>query len=389
MGRAPENRRQALVKLLWIAIWMLYLGAPLDDLIHAGHGVPVTVIASLGLAAFVVGYLALVFLRTNTDEQDRWVYGALCALSALAVATSAAFGKPWLVLFVYVSVACGAVLPPRRSRWLIPAVTAVLAAIGSVVDNAGELFPALLIPCLLGGFAMVGIRQLVQTMRELREARETVAQLAATEERLRLARDLHDLLGHSLSLITLKSELAGRMLPDRPLDAAQQVSDIERVSRQALVDVREAVSGYRRPTLATELAGARTALAAAGVTADFPADLPVTVEQTLPSLAPDTEGALAWALREAITNVIRHSGATRCVITLAEEADDGGGTVSLTVTDNGHGPARSPGNGLTGLEERLLLAGGSLTAGPAAPTGFTLRASVPRRAPVATGPPVG
>lgn len=389
MGRVPETRRQAVVKLLWIAIWMLYLGAPVDDLVHGGHGTAVVVLASLGLTAFVVAYLALVFLRTNTDRQERWVYGVLAALAALAVVTSATLGKPWLVLFVYVSVAGGAVLPPKQSRWLIPAATGALAAIGSLVDTSGDLFPALLIPCLLGGFAMVGIRQLVQAMRELREARATVAQLAATEERLRLARDLHDLLGHSLSLITLKSELAGRMLPDRPEDAAQQVADIEKVSRQALVDVREAVSGYRRPTLATELAGARTALAAAGVTAEFPADVPLTEEQTLPSLAPDTESALAWALREAITNVLRHSRATRCVVTLAELPDDDTGTVVLTVTDNGHGPAGGPGNGLTGLEERLLLAGGALSTGPAAPAGFTLTATVPRRAPVVTGPPVG
>ncbi|MEU3464399.1 sensor histidine kinase [Streptomyces sp. NPDC006733] len=396
MGRAPENRRQAVVKLLWISIWMLYLGAPLDDLVHGGHGTAVVVLASLGLAGFVVAYLALVFLRTNTEEQERWVHWVLGGLAVLAVATSTTLGKPWLVLFVYVAVVCGAVLPARWSRWLIPAVTGALALVGSFVDTAGELFPALLIPCLLGGFAMVGIRHLVQTMRALREARETVAQLAATEERLRLARDLHDLLGHSLSLITLKSELAGRMLPDRPEDAAQQVADIEKVSRQALVDVREAVSGYRRPTLATELAGARTALAAAGITAELPVELPPAAAaredgSAPPALAPDTEGALAWALREAITNVIRHSRATRCVVTLDERSDGAAGTVVLTVTDNGHGPAGGPGgpgNGLSGLEERLLLAGGSLSTGPAAPTGFALSASVPRRTPVETAPPL-
>ncbi|WP_277441319.1 sensor histidine kinase [Streptomyces sp. SPB162] len=398
MGRVPENRRQAVVKLLWISIWMLYLGAPLDDLVHGGHGPVVVVPASLGLAAFVVAYLALVFLRTNTEEQERWVHWVLCALAVLALATSATLGEPWLVLFVYVSVVCGAVLPPTWSRWSIPAATGALALVGSFVDTAGDLYPALLIPCLLGGFAMVGIRHLVQTMRALREARETVAQLAATEERLRLARDLHDLLGHSLSLITLKSELAGRMLPGRPEDAAQQVADIEKVSRQALVDVREAVSGYRRPTLATELAGARIALAAAGIAAELPVELPPTAGARAdgsapPSLAPDTEGALAWALREAITNVIRHSGATRCVITLVERSDGGcAGTFVLTVTDNGHGSADgpgSPGNGLSGLEERLLLAGGSLSTGPAAPTGFTLSASVPRRTPAVTVPPLG
>ncbi len=157
---------------------------------------------------------------------------------------------------------------------------------------------------------MAGVRQLVRTTIELREARATVAQLAANEERLRLARDLHDLLGHSLSLITLKSELAGRMLPAHPEKAAQQVADIEQVSRQALVDVREAVSGYRRPRLAGELAGAQVALTAAGITAALPPDLdPVPADTD-----EEAESALAWALREAVTNVVRHSGARRCTV---------------------------------------------------------------------------
>ncbi|WP_079175988.1 sensor histidine kinase [Actinacidiphila rubida] len=370
LARVPETRRQALVKLAWVGVWLVYLGAPVSDLADGGHGTLVTAAATLGLAAFVVAYLALVFLRTNTPEKpEPWMYGVLIAQTALSALLSATLGKPWLVLFVYVAVACGAALPFRESRWAVPAVTAVLAAIGAAVDSPGDLYPALLIPALLGGFAMIGVKQLVRTMRELREARETVAHLAATEERLRLARDLHDLLGHSLSLITLKSELAGRMLPDRPGDAAEQVADIEKVSRQALVDVREAVSGYRRPTLTAELAGARTALATAGIGARVHADGPP------PGLAPDAEGALAWALREAVTNVVRHSGAGTCVVALTTE----GGIVTLTVSDDGRGPAEDqrPGNGLTGLTERLILAGGTLDTGRAGDGGFTLRASVP------------
>ncbi|MEV6011504.1 sensor histidine kinase [Streptomyces sp. NPDC051976] len=372
MGRVPETRKQALVKLMWIGIWLLYLGSPVSDLADGGHGVVVTVLAALGLTAFVCSYLAVVFLRTNTGHPpERWVYGVLAAEAVLALTLSATLGKDWLVLFVYVSVGCGAALPGRQSRWAVPAVTAALAAVGTAVDRPGDLYPALLIPALLGGFAMVGIRQLVRTMRELREARETVAHLAATEERLRLARDLHDLLGHSLSLITLKSELAGRMLPDRPEDAAQQVADIEKVSRQALVDVREAVSGYRRPTLAAELASARSALASAGIAAR------VHQPERLPGLAPDGESALAWALREAVTNVVRHSGAQLCVIALSSAAD--ATTATLTVSDDGRGPAEqhTPGNGLTGLTERLILAGGTLTTDRAGDGGFTLRATVP------------
>lgn len=375
MGSVPETRGQALVKLMWIGIWLLYLGSPVSDLAGGGHSVLVTVTAAVGLTAFVVAYLAVVFLRTNTGHRpERWVYGVLGAQTALALTLSGTLGKDWLVLFVYVSVACGAALPMRESRWAVPAVTGMLAGVGAWVDSEGDLYPALVIPALLGGFAMGGIRRLVRTMRELREARETVAHLAATEERLRLARDLHDLLGHSLSLITLKSELAGRMLPDRPDDAAQQVADIERVSRQALVDVREAVSGYRRPTLTAELAAARSALASAGIA--------VRVHQPdrVPGLTAAGEGALAWALREAVTNVVRHSGAQQCVIALNSPEDAAvTATATVTVSDDGRGPGpeHAPGNGLSGLSERLILAGGTLSTARAGDGGFTLTAAVP------------
>lgn len=365
IGRAPENRRQAFVKLIWVAMWMLYLGSPVSDLAEGGHDLPATVLGWTGLLVYVTLYLGLVFRRTNAEQQPPWVYGVLGLLGVLALVLGLTLGAAFLVLFVYLSVACGAVLSGRRARWAIPLVTAVLALCAAPGGVNGITLGSLLVPCMLGGFAMMGVRQLVRTTRELREAREAVAQLAATEERLRLARDLHDLLGHSLSLITLKSELAGRMLPDRPGDAAAQVADIERVSRQALVDVREAVSGYRRANLADELIAARSALRTAGIRDDLPAE--VTVPLTL-----EAEAALAWALREAVTNVVRHSGARRCAVAVRE----GDGTVCLTVSDDGSGPGGAGrGNGLTGLEERLLLAGGRLeTEGG---RGFTLRAFVP------------
>ncbi|MDX3078126.1 sensor histidine kinase [Streptomyces sp. MI02-7b] len=366
IGRAPENRRQALVKLIWIAMWMLYLGSPVSDLADGGHGLLATVLGWTGLAVYVTLYLGLVFRRTNAERQPPWVYGVLGLLGALALVLGLTLGSAFLVLFVYLSVGCGAVLPGRQARWVIPLVTGVLALCAWPRGADGITLVSLLVPCMLGGFAMTGVRQLVRTTRELREARETIAQLAATEERLRLARDLHDLLGHSLSLITLKSELAGRMLPDRPGDAAAQVADIERVSRQALVDVREAVSGYRRANLADELIAARGALRTAGIRADLPTEVTA-------ALTPEAEAALAWALREAVTNVVRHSGARRCAVAVGV---GGGGTVCLTVSDDGRGPSGTGrGNGLTGLEERLLLAGGRLeTEGG---RGFTLRAFVP------------
>ncbi|POX45194.1 sensor histidine kinase, partial [Streptomyces sp. Ru72] len=258
------------------------------------------------------------------------------------------------------------------------ATAAVMALVGFQGAAADEVENLLLLVVLIG-YAMTGVGQLVRTTIELRKARATVAQLAANEERLRLARDLHDLLGHSLSLITLKSELAGRMLPDHPEKAAQQVADIERVSRQALVDVREAVTGYRRPRLSAELAGAQAALTAAGVRAD------IAAEPDLTGVAEESESVLAWALREAVTNVVRHSGAGRCTIEVLQRQTLDGRMLELSVEDDGSGGAgNGPGNGLTGLTERLQKAGGTLEAGRVR-HGFRLVARVPVGAAVHVG----
>ncbi|MFJ4778577.1 sensor histidine kinase [Streptomyces sp. NPDC088762] len=374
IAKRPESRAQKVVKALWISIWLFYLSAPVTDLVSGGHGRGARLLGGLGLAAFVAWYLVLVF-RTVRQMAVPRVLLSLVVLATQATVLSLSLGREWLVLFVYVSISSGAALPGEISRWTVPGATALMTATAFAVPGGDAYLAGLLIPALMGGFAMVGVRAMIRTTMELREARATVAQLAANEERLRMARDLHDLLGHSLSLITLKSELAGRMLPGQPEAAAQQVADIERVSRQALVDVREAVSGYRRPTLPGELAGARTALAAAGVVADLP---PEPADGLAPQLPEEAESALAWSLREAVTNVVRHSGAKRCTVTLTDRQTLAGRFVELTVADDGSGgPAAPAGNGLTGLTERLEAVGGSLSAGPAGKTGFRLVARVP------------
>ncbi|MET8455452.1 MULTISPECIES: sensor histidine kinase [Streptomyces] len=372
MGQRPENRRQRAVKVMWTAIWLVFLGAPVGDLLHGGHGVGVQVLGWTGLGCFVVWYMLLIF-RTGRGERTGVVLGSLAVLAAESTLLTLTLGRAWLVLFVYVSIASGAALPPRLSRWTVPGACALLTALALVVPGGSSFIAGLLVPALLGGFAMTGVRELIRTTIALHEARATVARLAAGEERLRLARDLHDLLGHSLSLITLKSELAGRMLPARPEEAARQVADIEKVSRQALVDVREAVTGYRRPRLAEEIAGARAALTAAGVGAELPA------EPAPPGVPEESEAALAWALREAVTNVVRHSGARRCVVGLLHRRTLEGPVLELSVEDDGSGDPTAghiPGNGLDGLTERLENAGGALEAGRVR-GGFRLVARVP------------
>ncbi|MEW2413861.1 sensor histidine kinase [Streptomyces sp. NPDC046866] len=369
IGRGPETTVHKVVKSLWIAIWLFYLSAPVADLVHGGHGSTARLLGGLGLLAFVASYLVLVF-HPERQLPVRRVLISLTVLTTLATVLSLALGREWLVLFVYVSISSGAALPGEMSRWSVPAATALMMVVAPALPGWDGYLASLMIPALMGGFAMVGVRELIRTTIELRQARATVAQLAANEERLRMARDLHDLLGHSLSLITLKSELAGRMLPGHPEQAAQQVADIERVSRQALVDVREAVSGYRRATLPGELAGARTALTAAGVAADLPAE-------AVDGLPEEVEAALAWSLREAVTNVVRHSGAKRCTVSLERRQTLAGEMVELSVADDGAGGQAVPGNGLSGLTERLEAVGGSLSAGPAGKRGFRLLARIP------------
>jgi len=202
---------------------------------------------------------------------------------------------------------------------------------------------------------------------ELRAARDRIATLAIEEERARMARDLHDVLGHSLTTITVKAGLARRVLEssgDRDR-AVGEIADVEHLSRQALVEVRATVSGYRTASLTNELVGAREALRAAEITADLP--------HAVDNVAVEFQEPFAYVLREGVTNVIRHSGATRCEIRLGEswiEIHDNGSRGSTV--DNGQ-----RGHGLIGLAERLAPLGGSVHAGPAEDGGFRLRATVP------------
>ncbi|TMD17956.1 MAG: sensor histidine kinase [Chloroflexi bacterium] len=218
---------------------------------------------------------------------------------------------------------------------------------------------------LLVGLTAVAGQLLIRANRQLSQAREQIARLAVGEERLRFARDLHDLLGHSLSVIALKSELAGRLIKTTPGLAAHEVEDIEKVARDALRDVREAVAGYRQPTLAAELAGAHEALAAAGIEDHIDQD-----HAPLPSVV---ESVLAWTVREGVTNVMRHSQAKRCAIRIANR--DGRATVE--VVDDGRGGTLEAGTGLRGLRERVLERGGTLTAEPLPHEGFRLRVTLP------------
>jgi two-component system sensor histidine kinase DesK len=254
-----------------------------------------------------------------------------------------------------------------------PGVVAAAAVCATVLLTDGErglLF--LPVICLLTAFALQGTRYLLTVNRELQEARDELARNAVADERLRFARDLHDLLGHSLSLIALKSELAGRLAEADPPRARAEMADVEDAARRALAEVRDAVSGYRQVSCAQSLAEARAALSGAGIAVRAPDRVPV--------LPAGVDAALGWVVREATTNVLRHSGARTVTIDVAGD----GVRAVLTVTDDGAGTGErltvlggSPGSGLAGLRERVAALGGELTAGSADGDGYRLRAQVP------------
>jgi two-component system sensor histidine kinase DesK len=380
-GMAAPNIPGTGSPLRWFfsSIWLVYLIQPISDLFGHHHGV-LYIAGGLAIAvAFCALYVPIVGNSISWPGLARQGLGVLAGLSIIACTV---YGKSWTPMWIYVSAATGMVLAGQISRRMTLLAVAGVGAAYTFFSWLGHDHPGdylvVLLPVLLIGVAMIGFRMQVELMRELAEARETVAKMAVNEERLRLARDMHDLTGQSLSMITLKSELAGKRLsrlPDSPETEAigNELSDIGRVSRQTLHDIREAVSGYRRPTLAIELITARTALDAAGIHLD---DDPRTITRS-GTFDPDAEAALAWCLREAVTNVIRHSGARNCVIRLAESQ----GMLSLEISDDGRGfaqPASAAGSGLRNMSERLSAAGGSLSLTPSAHRkGFHLTATVP------------
>src|SRR5580700_2097668 len=366
------------------AVWLVYLIQPVANLFGHHYGVAWIVGGLAITAAFCVIYLSVLLYA---DDRPRLAEYGLAAIAILAALACVVYGKDWTSLWIYVSAAAGLILVTVTSRQVATLGIGVVGACYvffswlSHVDTTSFLI--VLLPVLLIGLAMMGFRMQITLMHELAQARGTVAKLAANEERLRLARDMHDLTGQSLSMITLKSELAAKRLARLPSSAERdavltEVGDIGRVSRQTLHDIREAVSGYRRPTLAIEVITAQNALEAAGIRLDDDPEL------TLRSgtFDPDAEAVLAWCLREAVTNAIRHSGARTCRMRLSDHGRD----LSLEVTDDGRGFHETSedaptGSGLRGMSERLSAVGGSLAIAPADSgqprPGFRLTATVP------------
>ena len=255
--------------------------------------------------------------------------------------------------FIFACGMCAGMRPTRHAHAMMVFVLALAVVCAAVVPYWGL---ALLLPALIVGIP-VGVSSIAESVLsqsrvQLLRKQEEVEHMATIAERERISRDLHDLLGHTLSLITLKAELAGKLI-DRDIEACRrEVRDIETSARAALSEVRSAVSGYRQTGFAHELASARASLAAAQV------ELVAEVEAfTLPAAA---ENVMSLALREAVTNIVRHAGATRCEVRLALDA----GMIVFRIADNGaaldDGASVRQGNGLAGMGERVAALGGKL-----------------------------
>jgi two-component system, NarL family, sensor histidine kinase DesK len=355
--------------------WLVCLFFPLVSLVREP---PATFRLALGLFAllfFAVSYTWLMWPHpasrgAQARARSRISFLLFVTLSLQVLVFSLVYGPAWLWLFIGVSAIAGVLLPMRSAFAVIVLFTLLplLITVGMKGGIAGVDWWWLIALMLLVrglGLDMIGVARMGSSIRELHTARRELARLAVIEERLRLARDLHDLLGHTLSMITLKSELARHLVKEEPDRCAQELTEIEGVARQTLREVREAVAGYRQPRLESELDGARQLLEAASID--------VRLERSTEEFLPAIDAILAWTVREGVTNVIRHSRARRCLIRLTQE----NGTACAEVINDGdvlpHAEsATGQGFGLAGLRERVSALGGHLEVGPLTLSGTEL-----------------
>ncbi len=297
----------------------------------------------VAIIATLVVFLVLYF---NGYWKRGWALVPNIAGIALIGTVWAATNEGAGVFFIYAASFAGWIGPPSRAAFAVGIVLSWAGITAGLVQPHPTFWvPALLFGSLIG---MVNIYYAGQQRKSaaLRLSQEEVRTLAQVAERERISRDLHDLLGHTLSVIALKAELAGKLIDRDPGRAAEEIREVERVSRSALAQVRDAVTGFRQRGLAGELEHARVALKAAAVE--------LTVDGEPPRMPPELEAVVALVLREAVTNVIRHAQANHCRILLRAEA----GELMLEVKDDGRGAPQATGGGIDGMRTRIAEVGG-------------------------------
>jgi two-component system, NarL family, sensor histidine kinase DesK len=365
-GSSPPTGLQRLYWHVGTLFWIVYLFFDLPMVIRASQSSERITIQLGLLAAVVVGYVYVVLRPPGQLPLPGRGLAVAAMAASIAALVFLRFPGQWASLLVFVSLAVAVVLPASQAARAI-----ALAGVGTVALSWWQGLPASAIvlagmQTLISGFGMFAFQHVLGLNLQLRRARQDLARMAVTEERLRFARDLHDLLGHSLSVIALKSELAGALLVTAPERAAAEVHDIQQVARRSLDEVRQAVGGYRRVALAGELLGAYAALNAAGVRA--------IIDDPPGNLSESAEEVLGWAVREGSTNVLRHSRASTCSVRFERTAN----RIAVEITDDGRGSDGGRGTGLAGLAERVAAGGGRLQAGPRADGGFRLRIELPQ-----------
>jgi two-component system sensor histidine kinase DesK len=349
------------------------------------HSLPLwhLVLGGVVLVGFATSYTWLMWPHPASQGARLRTRSRLClllfvALSVLVLVFSVLDDPAWLWLLIGTSAIAGLLLPLRAAFVVVVFFTLfpLLLMLGLHRGLAGvDLWWLIALMLLVRGLGldMIGVARMGRAIRELQNARRELARLAVIEERERLSRDLHDLLGQTLAMITLKSELARHLVTEEPNRCAQELSEIERVARQTLREVREAVAGYRQPHLESELEGARQLLWAAEIDAEIDA-----IGEVLP---PAVDAVLAWTVREGVTNVIRHSRARHCHIRLTRK----NGMIGAEVLSDGDRREQvertvRPGLGLAGLRERVSVLGGRFEAGSLSLQGrehFRLRVELP------------
>jgi two-component system, NarL family, sensor histidine kinase DesK len=342
-------------------IWLVYSFFFVIDPIQR-HSLRMWIVFAVAYTVFLALYLGLVYAR-----RQRTQILLLLALAALGAAYYP-FNTGACGMFIYVA----AFVPfVSENIWLCSATIAVASIL-----TAGEGWLAHFSPwswgicsffCMTVGAANVVASQKMRAGQRLGMAHQEIAHLAKLAERERIARDLHDVLGHTLSVVVLKSELAGKLMDRDPVRARREIGEVEQIARKALGDVREAISGYRAGGLAAEIVRAQSTLQTAGVTLEC--------ESQPPQLPPAEETMLSLIVREAVTNIVRHAHASRCVLEIKSGSD---GT-DLVVQDDGRGGIRQEGNGLRGMRERAASIGATFRVDSAHGTRLVIQ--IPSRAP--------